>query len=531
MPLRANMEPHDFLEIFSRRKRLILVSFVLVMFGASVYCILAPERYMSTVKILVIPPQVSETLVRSAMDYSVQERIGALREQVLSRTRLVQVIDELGLFMEDRATYPPEALALELQGRIQISVPRKGGNTFTLSFVHENPNTAMLTATKLASFFVEEDIRVRELVSSETSGFLDSQLEETKKRLEEQEERIKGYKTEYLGELPEQMNVNLSLLSRLQEKEKSNAEAIMRAEDRKVLLESEITKLQTQGLGGTDPVDALVDALEQKQRQLRDLSTKFTESYPTVAQLRSEIAELEARILAMENGEDVDAAGPAGAVSPGKVPTRRPRAERSELRRLRGQVGALDREIAALRREREETRHRILSVDEKVGRLPQREQEMISLTRDYDNLKRSYDDLLKRKLQAGVSQNLEEGQKGERFQILDPPTLPSKPFEPNRQKALGLAFLGALALGFGGALGLEILDPTLRTAKEFKHFFDLPILATFPVIQDKESTRKKSLWNKALLAGIVSFACAVAAFLLVYQERIRAVLTNSGGIG
>lgn len=501
------------------------------MFGASVYCIRAPEWYRSTVKILVIPPQVSQTLVRSTTNYSVQERIGALREQVLSRSRLIQVIDELGLFSEERGASSAEALAQALQNRIQISAPGRGGNTFTLSFVHENPNTAMLTASKLASFFVEEDTRVRALESSETSGFLDSQLEQTKKQLEEQEERIKGYKMEYLGELPQQMDANLGLLSRLQDKEKSTAEAIMRAEDRKVFLESEITKLQTQGLGGIDPVDALVDALGQKQKELRDLSTKYTESYPTIAQLRSEIEQLEASILAMEKGEGVDTRGNTGASSAGKVPVRRPRGERADVRRLRGQVAALDMEIAALRRERDETRQRIEDVETKVGRLPQREQELIALTRDYDNLKRSYDDLLNRKLQAGVSQNLEEGQKGERFQILDPPTLPSKPFEPNRQKILGLAFLGGLALGFGGALGLAILDPTLRTTKDFKHFFDLPILAALPVIQEKESSRRKSLWNKALLAGIVSFACGAAVFLLIYQEKIRAILTNSGGIG
>jgi polysaccharide chain length determinant protein (PEP-CTERM system associated) len=530
MPLRPNMEARDFIEIFARKKWLIVFLFLLVMFGAAIYCVLVPDRYMSTVKMLVIPPQVSEALVRSTMNYRVQERIGTIREQVLSRTRLIEAIDELDLFRDEELSLPPEALAQKLQDRTRITASR-GGNTFTLSFVHEDPKTAMLTASKLASFFVEENIRVRELESLATSEFLDSQLLQTKKRLEEQEERIKGYKMQHLGELPQQMDANLSLLSRLQEQDKSTTESIMRAEDRKVFLESEITKLQRQELGGRDPVDALVDAWEQKQKQLRELSTKYTESYPTVVQLRSEIEQLEARILAMDDGERLDPGGNTGTLTAGKLPVRRPRRESEDLRRLRGQVAALNLEIAALRREKEEGRQRIQAVEAKVARLPQREQELISLTRDYENLRRSYEDLLNRKLQARVSQNLEEGQQGERFQILDPANLPSAPFEPDRVKVLGLSLLGALGLGFGGALGLAILDPTLRNPKEFRHFFDIPILATIPVIQDKEMARKKRLRRKALVAGLVSFACAIAVFLLFYHERIRIILKNSGGIG
>lgn len=529
MPLRANMEPQDFLEIFARRIWLIVFSFLLVMFGASVYCVLVTDRYKSTVRMLVIPPAVSEALVRSTMNYSIQERLGSIREQVLSRTRLVQVIEELGLFKEE-ASSSPEAIAQKLQDRIEIEVP-KSGNTFTLSFAYENPKRAMLTAAKLASFFVQENMRVRERESQETLEFLDAQLQQTKARLEEQEEKIKAYKTQYLGELPQQMDANLSMLTRLQEQEKSTSEAIMRAEDRKVFLEPEITKLQRQEPGAGDPVAGLMNLWEEKQKQLRELSTKYTESYPTVVQLRGEIEQLEARILALENGGKPDAGGKSETLFSGILMARKGRKGGGDLGRLQGQVASLNLEIASLRREKEEIRQRIRAVESKVARLPQREQELISLTRDYENMKRSYEDLLNRKLQAGVAQNIEAGQKGDRFQILDPANVPSKPFEPDRLKVMGLAFLGALALAFGGALGLELLDPTLRTAKDFKYFFDLPILASIPVIQDQELDQKKMLRKNALLAGIVSFACAVVMFLLFYQDRIRAVLKISGGVG
>ncbi|HSG28237.1 MAG TPA: Wzz/FepE/Etk N-terminal domain-containing protein, partial [Candidatus Krumholzibacterium sp.] len=117
MPLRTNMEPQDFIEIFARRKWLILFSFIILMFGATLYCVVVPDQYKATTKMLVIPPAVSESLVRSTMNYNVQERLESVREQVLSRARLLQVIDQTGLFPTEKASMTPDALAKKMQNR------------------------------------------------------------------------------------------------------------------------------------------------------------------------------------------------------------------------------------------------------------------------------------------------------------------------------------------------------------------------------------------------------------------------------
>lgn len=527
MPLRANIEPQDIIEIFYRKVWMIVFSILLILFGAIVYCVLATEQYKSTTKILVIPPRVSEALVRPTMNYSVGGRLSTIREQVLSRNRLIQVIDELDLFKDERESTPPELLVEKLKQRIEINVIQ-GKDAFTLSFLHENPLTAKLTTTKLASFFIEQNIRVREQESVETAAFIDSQLEKTKAKLEEQEEKIKKYKMEYLGELPQQMEANLNQLTRLQDQEKSSAEALMRAEDRKVFLESEITKLQRQGPGEKDPTDALIDTLDEKQKQLQDLSARYTDDYPTIVQLRREIEQLEAKILIIQNGDNAGGGEKSGTSRQGRGPIRRIRRQSTDIGRLQGQVDALNLEIAALRREKEQRRMMMNGIEAKLGRLPQREQELVSLTRDYDNLKRSYDDLLNKKLQAGISRNLEEREKGERFEVLDPANLPLVPFKPDRVRVMGLGFLGSLVFAFCGVLLLEILDPTLRDTKEFKYFYDIPILATIPVIRDAGYIRKQNLRKKALLAGIFSFVSAVAMFLIFYQDKIRLILKISG---
>jgi hypothetical protein len=173
-----------------------------------------------------------------------------------------------------------------------------------------------------------------------------------------------------------------------------------------------------------------------------------------------------------------------------------------ESRLLQAQISAMDADIKALNRERETIRKNIFSIQAKVGQAPRRDQEMITLTRDYNNLKEQYNELQRRKTEADLSQDLELRMKGDQFQILDPANLPKEPFKPNITKILGVAFLMACFLGFGGAIGLETMDLSLRGVTDFKHFFDLPILASIPILETTAFSRKKNFRGNAIVEGI-----------------------------
>jgi hypothetical protein len=149
---------------------------------------------------------------------------------------------------------------------------------------------------------------------------------------------------------------------------------------------------------------------------------------------------------------------------------------------------------------------------------------MVSLTRDYENLKASYDDLLKKKLDADVSQNLEKRQKGEQFQILDPANLPQEPFTPDRPKIIGIAFAFALLVGFGGAVGFEMINPTLRGKRDFQHFFPVPVLGSIPAIRDTEYEARKRGQLTVVYGGLISFCVLVTVFLIVYGQKVRDLL-------
>ena len=107
MPLLPNMETSDYLDILRRRKWYIVFSILVILFGSSVYSVIAPEKYKSSTTILVIPQRVPEGYVRSTISSRVEEHLSTIWQQVLSRTRLLAVMDELGLYKEERRNSPP----------------------------------------------------------------------------------------------------------------------------------------------------------------------------------------------------------------------------------------------------------------------------------------------------------------------------------------------------------------------------------------------------------------------------------------
>jgi len=522
----------------------ILFSVLLIHIGSAVYCVLAPDLYQSTMKLLLIPPTVSEGVVRSNVNVGSRERLSILQQEILSRDRILQVINEMGLFKGRGNVAEEEKWVSVVRSRIKSDLG--SNNTFTLSFYHEDPKVAMMVASRLGSFFIEENIRSREATGKETSKFLGDQVQETRNRLEAQEEKLKRYKLQFGGELPQQEQANLNRLQRLQDQIKNNSDGIARLADRKVFLEAQISNIErnirgpdnkdpweTVGSGDQASPNDLLSELAMRKKKLEELSKKYTSLYPTVVQARWEVEQLEARIATMRRAarkaREDSARGTANPLISKSKPDLEPtNGDTGEIRRLREQVAGIDLEIVALKRESANAVRTIDQIQRKVEHVPQREQEIIALSRDYDNIKRSYEELLKKKLDSQISQKLEEKQKGEQFQVLESANLPARSFKPNRPMVLGLALLASLAIGVGGAFGFEMLDSTLRGSREFKDYFDIPILACLPVIRDDRLNRRLAFRRATIVAGLVSMLGVYLAFLVVNGGKVKSILLSIG---
>jgi len=281
MPLRPKMELRDYGKLFLRRKWLIVFSFLGILFAAVVYCVVTPELYKSSTTILIIPQSVPQDYVRSTVSVKVEQQLATIKQQVMSRTTLMKVMEELRLFEKERKSLSPEEVVELMRKRVGIEVVsgkvRDSSDAFTLSFQYENPKSAMFGASRLASFFIDENLKTREQQAVGTSEFLDSQLKETKAGLEELEAKVKEYKTRFMGELPQQMDANLRMLTGLQDRLRSNEASARALEDRKAYLEAQLGLMeksvtttvtdngQTVSVSSQDPSQSLENQLVQKR--------------------------------------------------------------------------------------------------------------------------------------------------------------------------------------------------------------------------------------------------------------------------
>lgn len=491
MPLRPDMEFQDYLRVLSKRKWIIILTYISLFVAASVYIVLTPKLYKSSTTILSIPQKVPPSFIPSTVTVGAGDRMATIEQLIKSRTRLKRVMEDVGVFAKARKEGLEDETIRWMNKRIDVrSVVNPLGKeidsqtesqAFSISFLHEDPTMAMLTASRIASLFIEENDKLREKQAVGTSEFLESQLKETKARLDVQEQRVKKFKMRHSGELPQELQTNLANLQRLQDQYRMATEGIRAAEQRLLSLHSSPSSSEDTSL-------AIRRELNLRRNQLVELTTKYTNQYPDVIRMREEVEELEKKLANSSSSPSTD----------------------TKL------VAAIESEIDALKREREHIRRNTEIHQAKVDQAPLRDQELIIVTRDYDNLKNQYNELLRKKSEADISQNLEVREKGTQYRVLDPANLPKDHSVPNITKIFGLAFFVAGFLGFGGAIAMERMDLSLRGVTDFKHFFDIPILASIPILETVEIGRRQKLRKKAIIGGIVSVTFTIFAFLFFF---------------
>jgi polysaccharide chain length determinant protein (PEP-CTERM system associated) len=347
-------------------------------------------------------------------------------------------------------------------------VAKKGDSVFTIYFKHPDPVKAANTANRVADLFIQENLKLREDQAQGTSTFLEAELNQTKAQLEQQEAKIAAFKQIHMGELPEQRDTNLQQVGQLQDKLAINMEALDKAETRKIFLQRQISELSQMVVPPPLPAPAAPSApsrLEQLQAQLIELRSRYTDRHPDVVRLQAEIEQLKK----IESGEiQVTAAPPVPAaprIDPG----------------LRAQLDAVDMEIRGLQAERARILSDTASYQARLENVPRVEQELLSLTRDYDNIQKSYESLLAKRIDASLAQNLEKSRQSEQFTILEKAIPPSEPYWPNKALLLAIGLAGGALLGVIAAFLRNHTDSTFAEGDALQHAFPgVPVLATIP---------------------------------------------------
>jgi len=360
---------------------------------------------------------------------------------------------------------------------------------FTISFTYSDARTAQLVCNQITSMFIEEDLKRRGERAQGTADFIESQLQEAKRKLDEQDARLAEFKRRHVGQMPGKEDVSMQLLLSSMAQLEATTQAISRAQSDKAYAETMLQQYLAAAKSspdGTSP-QALEAQLRALQSELVTLEGRYTQGHPDVVKKKREIAQLQERIA--DQNAAAQGAPPAKTESAAVI-------EPPNVLQLRNQIRMLDQTIKEKSRDQARLQDNIRLYQARVQLSPQIEQEYKELTRDYDTAMAFYNDLLAKKTSSEMSIQLMKQQQGEQFRIMDAANLPASPSYPNRLLFAGGGLGAGAALGLAIVLLIELKDKAMRYEADITHFLDLPALAQVPVV-GSEAESRGGFWKRS----------------------------------
>jgi len=475
-----------------------------------------PPTYRSSTLILVEQPTMPKDYVTPNVNDDLQDRLRSITEQILSRTRLLHIIDQMNLYADSHGHLTPDDKVEQMRKKIEIELVRDAQNrvsAFNVYYSAHDPAVAQQVTSELTNLFINENLEVRQEQSEGTTKFLENQLETARQTLSEQEEKIRQFKGQHVGELPTQVGSNLQILAGLQAQLQTEEDALNTARQQRVYLETLVNQYRSfestpKLAGGTTLGLPAIDAeLEKLRAQLADLSSHYTDRHPDVRKLKEQISETEkTRIRIVADLKAKQSAPPDQNAASASSESSDIRDASSPLVQLEGQVQSNRVEMASRERTVADLKAKVVDYQARLNQEPVREQQLSDLTRGYEQSKANYDDLLKKKNESAMATSMELLQQGERFRIIDPPSLPLKPDFPNRLKFCGFGLGFGLILGLVVAGAFEVMDDRIHDEKELQDLLPVDVISEIPAISAEADERRehKRLWLGWATAAFVS---------------------------
>jgi polysaccharide chain length determinant protein (PEP-CTERM system associated) len=525
------MDVADYFDVLRRHRGWIMGPLFAGVVVAVVVAFVWPDTYVSDATIRIVPPAVPERYVPSNVNLQIGQRIASMEQSVRSRTTILNLINENGLYPRKKGRIPDEDLVEVMQKDVRIapvmalremSEARGFSTAFRVSFAYENRYLAQKVVSQIVGKFLDETVRTRSTESVMTTEFLKEKLDAAKKNLDQIENRLTEYKLRFSGKLPENLSSNLGQLNSLQTQLAALGSSINRATQEKLLLENSLRSLNEQLQAAlTQPVssvDAAVksDRIIQLDRQILALDTaiagmrqQYSDSHPDVRRARSQLASLRtSREGLMKEEEKASAAQAQTPRLPNPSETREQRQIQTEIARVQSLIETKDMEAENLAKEQARINKTIKVYQERIESSPLGEREYALMTRDYNLAKQQYEELVLKSTQSSMATDLETRKQGETLEVLEQASLPQTPTEPNRLMIIAAGSVIGLMLGLFLAGGREMNDTSLKNLKDVRAYTGLPVLGSVPLVEnDLLVQRKRRLtwvaWSGACIVGVL----------------------------
>src|SRR5487761_861755 len=480
---------------------------------------LLPATYQSDALILVEQQKVTSELVPPNVSVSLQDQLESMTQQILSRTRLQAIIDRYHLYSQHNslmAIFGPSDPVDQMRKDITIEpvdVPGRNGDltAFKIYYTGPTPELAQRVNSELTSAFIDENMKSQQVLSQSTTAFFGNQLADARTELEQQEAKVRAFKAQHMGDLPDQLQSNVQILSGVESQLEGAQQALDRAQEQKLYLESVIQQYQSvqTDLGNGDSAEtppALDKELKQLRMQLAADRSQYTDQYPDVIALKDQIAKTEKLKKQIEgeiatNQKSGKASKSAGASVAADFQNGSP----TPMMQIESQLKANQLEIQGYHKQEKVIQARIGDYQTRLNMTPVTEQALADVSRGYEESRKNYDSLLAKQSQSQLATSLEQRQQGEQFRIIDPPRLPNTPASPNHV----LLSLGGLALGLAVGAGLttlfELTDARVRGEEDLEGLVPARVLVGIPRISTpkEDYDRLRMRWIGRAVAVVV----------------------------
>jgi polysaccharide chain length determinant protein (PEP-CTERM system associated) len=521
--------PAEYVKLLWRRRYFILAPFA-VTSAALCWAITGlPNVYESTTMIIVYPPRVSANYVQPVSQVDVNSRLSTIQKQVTSRTELQRIINRFGLYKEmiERNT-PIEQVIDEMQRHIFVrpqSTPM-GTYAFSISFQGADPRTVRDVTAELAARFIDANSDETRREAYTTIDQLEDQIETVKTQLEHIESARAGYLVKNPDAIPGQeqsMLGQMNSLSMIRQSQQSSIDSL-----RVQISTNEQLLAAMRSQEGSEPETPLAAGQTEGQlrarradfeAQLRQLLLKYTEKAPEVIAVRTQLDSISRELDDLRNRTEQD-----------KAARRASRTVNPQVQSMEIKIATDKKDLERKQAEIERTNAQIAELQSRLRSTPLLATEATKIERDYEVLRKRYDDLISKRDNAKFGAKVINDFSGETFRMQDPASLPETPVSPKRKLLYPLSLVIGLLTGVIAAIAMETRAMmTIRDAKDVVHYTRLPMLVTVPKIVTEQERRMKPLLFMARAFGILVLIAALIPLLYqaIKASKLLSVLTGS----
>ena len=433
--------------ILWERRYYVLFCFLIMLAAGVTAAFVLPRTYRSTATLLVQSQDLPTAIVDSPTNGAVEQRIARIREQVLSRGDLIQLIEQNDLYPDERRTKPLSKIIEKMRhattvGALSSDIGQQSGtqnNTIAIamSFDYAEPAKAQAVLQSFVSKFL-----------SMSSEDVEDQASLTVRFLQDQANKLQGQISDIEGQITSLKARNGAALA------SNGAPPLIDTGS----FSAQITSLQNENrqlIAASRKGGSGNSALAQAEAQLASAQAQYSDTHPDVIAAKERVKQLR------QISQDSD-----------------------DTSTIQQQIAANNDAIHQLMSQRDATLARANAQLAGQSRAPAIEEQAMQLESRAATLRNQYQGVSENLLKAQNSARMASEQRAERLTLVEPANLPDHPFSPNRPLLVAAGAAAGLGLGLLLALGLEFVSRPVRSPKQLEQL-GIPVIGIVPLIKSK----------------------------------------------